>query len=63
MTDEEQSALIEACAKQVPTTWLDSLLTGPNKVVPANTDARIIEPLLQAVAARIRSLKTNPPPA
>jgi len=44
----------ERCALQVPLNWCDPLLTGPKSVVPATTDCRVIERLLQAVQARIR---------
>lgn len=44
----------EACAKAVPTSWLDSLLTGPGKVIGSPPyDGKDIERLLDAVRQRI----------
>jgi len=39
---------------QVPTTWLDPLLTGPDRVVNGDSASRDTEALLRAVKARIR---------
>lgn len=44
-----------AAAKCVPSNWLDSLLTGPDKVADF-TDCPAIERLLNAVRARILAL-------
>lgn len=44
----------ERCAKCVPTTWLDSLLSGDKKIDPLLT-TRGIEALLRAVQDRIRN--------
>lgn len=54
----ERQAIIAACAACVPTTWLDSLLTGPSKVADfgkkvSNSD---IEKLLTGVRNRILAL-------
>jgi hypothetical protein len=54
MTKAERKALIEECARCVPTTWLDPLLTGPNKV--GNLPARETEALLRGIQDRIRAL-------
>ncbi len=55
----ERSAVLAA----IPTNWLDSLLTGPNKVLPSshaytNPD---IERLLRAIKARLEALGTLEP--
>ncbi len=44
---------LELAAQQVPHNWLDPLLTGPNAV--GEYDSKI-EPLLIAIAERIRAL-------
>lgn len=56
--DDVRNAVIEECAKCVPTTWLDPLLTGPKKVAEFE-DCPSVERLLQAIAARIRALSTG----
>ncbi len=48
----------------IPTNWLDSLLTGPKKVVGEvgeHYSARDIERVLQGVRARITALPTVEP--
>ena len=45
---------LEAAAKAVPTTWIDPLLSGQDKV---GTYDASIEPLLRALVTRIRALK------
>lgn len=46
------------CAKLVPTTWLDCLLTGPGAPkLPLGT--REVETLLLAIANRIRATNQN----
>lgn len=49
----------EAAADCVPSNWLDSLLTGPNKVLPGSGkySGPDIERLLNAIRERIRSLE------
>ena len=50
---------IQNCADQVPTTWLDDLLTGPNKVLHGNGGTwgcPEIENLCRAIKARILKL-------
>lgn len=42
----------EQCAACIPTSWLDPLLTGPNKVAEFS-DGPAIEKLLRAVRDRI----------
>lgn len=54
MTKAERKALIEECARCVPTTWLDPLLSGPNKV--GNLSGRETEALLRGIQDRIRAL-------
>jgi hypothetical protein len=56
--DKIRDLVIEECAKCVPTTWLDPLLTGPNKVAEFE-DCPAVERLLQEVARRIRSLSSH----
>lgn len=53
-----RNAIIDECANCVPTNWLDSLLTGPNKVID-KSPPREIEALLRGVQDRIRALKAN----
>lgn len=43
----------EACAKCVPSNWLDPLLTGPKKVIPDGVDCPTVERLLNAIRERI----------
>jgi len=52
-----RNAVIDECAKAVPTTWLDSLLSGPNKV--GDLPARETEALLRGIQDRIRALKSE----
>lgn len=54
--DDVRDLVIEECAKCVPTTWLDPLLSGPNKVV--DMPARPTEALLRGIQDRIRGLKS-----
>ena len=55
-------AVVEECAKQVPTNWLDDLLTGPRAAIKRGTDCRQIEALLRGVQDRIRALAESPEP-
>lgn len=57
--DVLREAIIDQCAKEVPTNWCDSLLTGPNKVIH-KAPAREIEALLRGIQDRIRNLKNIP---
>lgn len=43
----------EECAKAIPTTWLDPLLTGPDKIAAPPYTGPQIEALLQAIRDRI----------
>jgi hypothetical protein len=53
--DEQRNALIEECAKCIPTTWLDPLLSGPESIVPPDGfNDRSVEMLLKALAAFAR---------
>ena len=52
-----RNAIIEECAKAVPTNWCDPLLTGPAKV--GDLPARETEALLRGVQDRIRRLRTD----
>lgn len=46
----------ERAAKKVPANWLDSMLTGPDRVPGIDrSDSRTIETLLHRIAAAIRS--------
>ena len=41
------------CADQVPSTWIDPLLSGPDAVILGGSDGKEIEALLSAVRKRI----------
>lgn len=53
-----RDAVIEECAKAVPTNWCDSLLTGPG-APRCPLDNRGVEQLLRGVQDRIRGLKSS----
>ncbi len=55
--DDVRNAVIDECARAIPTTWLDPLLSGPNKV--GSLPARETEALLRGVQDRIRALKSS----
>jgi hypothetical protein len=58
-----KAAWVKKCADQVPTTWLDDLLTGPNKVLHGNGGTwgcPEIEKLCRAIKARILKLANIP---
>lgn len=57
VSNKARDAVIEECAKCVPTTWLDPMLSGPDKVEVK--DCPSVERVLQAVAARIRALSSQ----
>ena len=60
--DEKIKSAIRNCADQVPTTWLDDLLTGPNKVLHGNGGTwgcPEIENLCRAINARILKLAND----
>lgn len=46
----------ERCAAQIPTTWLDPLLTGPRGMGQPPFSCQDIERLLKRLASAIRSL-------
>lgn len=52
----EQQAVLDA----IPGNWLDSLLTGPEKVLPSGDSysSRDVERLLNAIRKRIAELPT-----
>lgn len=56
--NDARDAVIEECAKVIPTNWLDPLLSGPQKV--GNLPARETEALLRGIQDRIRALKSDP---
>lgn len=58
VSDVARDAVIEECAKCVPTTWLDPLLSGPEKVAEFHVGADV-EKLLRAVRDRIRALASE----
>jgi hypothetical protein len=60
-TPNRREATIEECARCVPTSWLDALLTGPNAIKPP-IDESYIERLLLAIQTRIRALSTKAKP-
>ena len=49
-------ALQAQAAEQIPTSWLDSLLTGPEAVITAHPTGPDIERLFRAIQGRIRAL-------
>lgn len=52
--DREINATIKECSNQVPTTWLDNLLTGPNAVIGKSPyDCPAIEALCKGIKERI----------
>jgi hypothetical protein len=53
----DRTAIIEECAKCVPTNWCDALLTGPGAGPFA--DGRKVEALLRGVQDRIRALSNG----
>jgi len=54
-----REAIIEQCARSVPTHWRDSLLSDPDAPkVPM--DNRGVEKLLLGIRNRIRALKASP---
>lgn len=51
--------IVRECAEQVPTTWLDNLLTGPNAVLKGNGGTwgcPEIEAVCKGIKARILAL-------
>ena len=54
--EEARNKALEEAARQVPTNWLDPLLTGPNKI--GDFDSKI-EGLLLCVRERIRALSSS----
>ena len=52
-----RKAAIEECAKCVPTSWLDPMLSGPEKV--GDMLARETEALLRGIQDRIRKLSLS----
>lgn len=56
-TDVIRHAIIDECAKCVPTNWCDPLLTGPGV---GGLPARETEALLRGIQDRIRALKSLP---
>jgi hypothetical protein len=52
-----RNAIIDECARAVPTNWCDPLLTGPQaSKTPLDGDG--VEKLLRGIQDRIRALKT-----
>ena len=49
-------AVREACAKAVPRTWLDPLLTGPDRIAETFSDGNSVERLIRAIERRIRAI-------
>ena len=56
----DRNAVIEECAKCIPTTWLDPLLSGP-KAVARDLPAPVVELLLTKLSERIRALTLTLP--
>lgn len=50
------NAVVEQCAKAVPTNWVDPLLSGPS-APKGPLDNRGVEQLLRGIQDRIRGLK------
>jgi hypothetical protein len=59
-----QAASKQKLSDLVPTSWLDSLLTGPNAALPevrvGKWNCRDIEALLRGVQDRIRAAESSP---
>lgn len=55
-----EAETIAKCAKQVPTNWTDSLLTGKDGIKGPPYDCREIEKLLRGTQDRIRALSSPP---
>lgn len=53
MNAADMNVLAEEIAEAVPTSWLDSMLTGPDRVAKFQ-DGRPVEALLRAVKERVR---------
>lgn len=53
----DRNTVIDECARCIPTTWLDDLLTGPSASKGA-LDNRGVEHLLRGIQDRIRALKS-----
>ena len=56
--DEKARALVEAGKRlpdEIPTNWLDSILSGPDAVDLSKCDGRQVEALLRAVQDRLRT--------
>lgn len=51
-------AIVEECAKAVPTNWTDHLLTGPS-ADPTPLNCRGVEKLLRGIQDRIRALAVS----
>lgn len=51
--DRKPYAAVESIRKAVPESWLDPLLTGPNRVIGDKSFGPDIESLLNAIRARI----------
>lgn len=50
---------IDRCGKEVPTNWLDNLLTGKGAVIKAPYNGTDIENLLRAVKQRVANVKSE----
>lgn len=55
----DRNAVIDECAKCVPTNWCDALLTGPD-APKCPLDNQGVERLLRGVQDRIHALKSPP---
>lgn len=55
--DDIRDAVIEECAKCIPTNWCDELLSGPG-APKGPLDNRGVEQLLRGIQDRIRSLQS-----
>ena len=53
---EVEAATIERCANEIPTSWCDPLLTGPDAVIKGNITNPQVELLLTQLVKRIRAL-------
>ena len=51
--ERQLAAAYTRCADQVPSTWIDPLLSGPDAVILGGSDGKEIEALLSAVRKRI----------
>ncbi len=55
--DDTRNLVIDECAKCIPMTWIDPLLSGPEKI--GDMPGRETEALLRSIRDRILALKST----